>query len=119
MKMKRRWKAILGFSLVFVILGVIAIINPDTRIMFGAHFIGFVTGLIVYSAGMDAEEREKREWKFQDDVFSHYDSLVNGLYTLDYAGKEDEAINKTAIHFDISPSQARSIVDIYIGNEDD
>lgn len=110
MKMKRRWKAILGFSLVFVILGVIAIINPDIRFMFGAHFIGFVTGLIVYSAGMDAEEREKREHKFQDDVFMHYDAYV-GLST----GEED-AINNTAIHFDISPSQARNIVNIYVGH---
>jgi len=114
MKMKRRWKAILGFSLVFVILGVIAIINPDVRWLFAAHFIGFITGLIVYSAGMLAEEREKREWKFQDDVFAHYESLFD--LSIDREGRDEDAINDTAIHFDISPSQARNIVNIYVGH---
>ena len=82
----------------------------DSLLLFGGWFIGTITGVVLFVGAIDAEERENKEWKFQDRVFEHYDAY-RGL-----SEDEEDAINNTAIHFDISPSAARNIVKIY---EDD
>ena len=107
--MSRRWKVIWAFNLVFVIFGILALTEPSLRWPVLFHFLGYITGLIVYSGGLDAEAREKAEWKFQDNVYMMYEDFrVNKR-------DEDVAINETAVYYDTTPSNVRRIVKIYEG----
>lgn len=116
MRMKRRHKVILIFgvfaTLIAFGLPYLSGVNAGEQdanlwFMFSTWWIGFWTGIIIYSGGLDAEEREKAEWKFQDNVYMMYEDFrVNKR-------DEEEAINQTAIYYDTSPSNVRSIVKIY------
>jgi len=106
--MKRRWKVIWAFNFVFVMLGILAYFEPNLRWPFAFWFLGYINGLVIYSGGMDAEERENAEWAFQDKV---YESLMWHRTTKD--NSEDEAVNKTAVEHDLSPSRVRSIAKLY------
>ena len=119
MKIKRRWKVMMVLPMVWCIIG-LAVGIPllehgyevwiehygNSLLMFGGWFLGTITGVVLFTGAIDAEERENADFKFKDDVFMAYDSLV--------ANKTDrEAINQVAIEFDISPSHARNIVEVY------
>ena len=119
MKIKRRWKVMMILPMVWCIIG-LAVGIPllehgyeawievyaDSLLMFAGWFIGTITGVLLFTSAIKTEERENADFKFKDDVFEAYDSLV--------ANKTDrEAINQVAIEFDISPSYARNIVKEY------
>ena len=120
MKIKRRWKVMAILPMIWCIIG-LALSIPllehgyeawieaygSSLLLFGGWWIGTVTGVILFVGAIDAEEREKADWKFQDNVFTMYeDCRVNKL-------TKDDSINKTAIHYDTSPSAVRNIVRIY------
>lgn len=107
--MSRRWKVIWAFNLMFVLLGFLALTTPDLRWPILFHFMGYITGLVIYSGALDAEEREKAEWKFQDKVYTMYEDALMNKWT------EERAINETAVYYDTTPSNVRRIVKIYEG----
>lgn len=82
----------------------------DTLLLLTGYVLGCITGVIIYHSGIDVEERENEDFKYQDNVFEHYLGAMSGI---DHDGREDEAVNKTAIHFDTSPSAVRNIVKVY------
>ena len=124
MKIKRRWKVMAVLPMVWCIIG-LAVGIPlyehgyeawigvysDSLLMFGGWFLGTITGVILFVGAIEAEERENADFKFKDDVYEHYNSVLGR--SIDHDGAEGEAVNKTAIHFDTSPSHVRNIVKVY------
>ena len=120
MKIKRRWKAMAILPMIWCVIG-LSISIPlfehgyeawieaygSSLLLFGGWFLGTITGVIMFVGAIDAEEREKAEWKFQDDVYTMYED-----YQVHKLSKED-SINKTATYYDTSPSAVRNIVRIY------
>ena len=112
MKIKRRWKVILMMGIMFqAIFGLAVYLNgvnggeQNTQLwfMFVTYVIGFWTGIVVYAGGLDTEEREDKDNKFKNDVFTYF----LGQYD---APSETDAINNTAVHFDITPSYVKYIM---------
>ncbi len=121
MKMKRRWKVMLVLPGLYFLIGLsLAIpyfqhgyeawieVYDSVLIMFGGWFLGTITGVLLFSGAIDAEEREKKEWAFRDKVYETY------MWNRDSEDhSEENSINHTAIEHDISPSHVRSIVKLY------
>ena len=120
MKIKRRWKVLSVLPMIWCVVG-LAVGIPllensyeawievygNSLLLFGGWLIGTATGVVIYHGAIDAEEREKADWKFQDNVYTMYEDCIMNKWT------EERAINDTAIHYDTTPSNVRRIVKVY------
>ena len=120
MKIKRRWKAMAVLPMVWCVIGLSLSIPllehgyeawieayGSSLLLFGGWWLGTITGVIMFVGAMDAEEREKADWKFQDNVYTMYEDCIVNKWT------EERAINDTAIHYDTTPSNVKRIVKVY------
>ena len=126
MKIKRRWKVMMVLPMVWCIIG-LAVGIPllehgyeawidvygNSLLMFGGWWLGTITGVIMFTGAIDAEERENADFKFKDKVYETYNNYLSGFPDFAQTMSHDNAIDQTAIARDISPSYARNIVKEY------
>lgn len=80
--------------------------NKDVILLFSGWFLGTLLGVIMYHSAIDAEEREKEDNTFKNNVYGFYTGMLS-------TRSAEDSVNETAIQYDISPSGVRNIVRIY------